>query len=459
METIETVHKDLTLYQELGAKTDSTQFQNWLNGGLLNEVDEAFVAETKEYWEGHYGKTINPSLHLAFMNYTGKRDVRVIPGRIMRREILPVLNDYNMSTFYGDKNLYDVLIDAPRSAETILKNINGIYFDTYHDSIDTENASKILLKNNTDLIIKPSQTNNGDGIRKLNVKDENIYLDGNIVTIYHLEDIYKENFMVQKAIQQHPTMAAPHPASVNTLRMVTFRWKDEIRYLFTFARFGKDNDIKDNATAGGIRLGVKDTGEFFNVAISDDGQMHTHHPTTGYCFADLEPIPNYDEFKQFAKDCHKNILHQNFISWDIIVGFDGKPLFLEANFVGTQSYYQLAAQKPMFGDLTEEVLQYVSNELKTNKPILLKKDRERLEQKKLRKQEKQKQELKQMQKQNVDLKKQNQELQSSLEKKNNELMTKNDELEDTKDKYNYIVHSKSWRFTQPFRSLLKMIKK
>ncbi|QQK74195.1 hypothetical protein HUG15_00225 [Salicibibacter cibarius] len=456
METIEAVHNDLSVYQELGAKTNSPTFKKWFNAGLLNEVDEGFVSEIQKYWENHYGKTIDPSLHLAFMNYTGKRDSRVIPGKIMREEILPVLNDYNMSIFYGDKNLYDISIDSPSSAETILKNINGTYFDTYNDSIDIENASKILLKNNTDLIIKPSQTNNGHGIRKLNVKDENIYLDGNIVSIYHLEDIYKENFMVQKAIKQHTNLAAPHPSSVNTLRMVTFRWKDEIKYLFTFARFGKDNDIKDNANAGGIRLGVKDTGEFFDVAVSDDGQTHTHHPTTGYCFADLEPIPNFDEFKQIAKDCHKNILHLNFISWDIVVNFDGKPIFLEANFAGLLSYYQLAAQKPVFGDLTDEILQYVSNELKTKKPILMQKDRRRREQKK---QKIQRQELKQIQKQNVDLKKQNQELKSALKKRNNELMAKNDELEDTKDKYNYIVHSKSWRFTQPFRFLLKSIKK
>ncbi|WP_227002811.1 sugar-transfer associated ATP-grasp domain-containing protein [Salicibibacter kimchii] len=463
---MEAARKDLTVYQELGAKTNSADFQRWLNAGLLNDIDETFVTETQKYWENNYGKTVDPSLHLAYMNYTGKKDTRVIPGKIMRKEILPVFNDYDISTFYKDKNLYEILINPPRSAETILRNIDGTYFDSNNDSIDIISASQILLNSHKDLIIKPSRSNNGNGIRKLTVQDENIYLDGKTVTIHHLEEMYEKNFMVQKAIQQHTSMAAPHPASVNTLRMVTFRWKNEIRYLLAFARFGSNNDIRDNAGAHSgvdVRLGVTDSGEFFNLAVSQYGQTYTHHPTTGYCFADLEPIPNFDEYKRFVKDCHKNIFHLNLISWDIAIDYDGKPIFIEANFAGTTNFYQIAAQKPMFGDLTDEVLEYVKNELRTNKPKLMKKDRQKLEQKieqkKLKKQQMQIQKLKQMQKENVDLKKQNQKLKSSLEKKNNKLITRKNELEAEKEKYKKIVHSKSWRYTQPFRYLRKSIKK
>src|SRR5699024_10162085 len=53
----------------------------------------------------------------------------------------------------------------------------------------------------------------------------------------------------------------------------------------------------------------------------------------------------------------------DFVSWDIIVGKDEKPIFLEANFKGAVWLYQLATERPLFGDLTEDIIQYVSSEL------------------------------------------------------------------------------------------------
>lgn len=481
METKEVVSNDQNIYQKLGIKTNSIYFKHWVNGGLLNNIDEDFVSQVQEHWRNNYGKTIDPSLHIAFMNLTGRKDKRMIPGKIMRKEILPIFNDYDMSIFYKDKNLYDILVNPPRSAETVVKNINGTYFDANNNSIDTQTASKKLINSDTDLIIKPSRSNNGNGVVKLNVKGKKIFLDGEVINIYHLEEIYSENFIVQKAIRQHPTMAAPHPSSVNTLRMVTFRWKGEIRYLLAFARFGSNNDIRDNAGvdtgADGIRLGLTETGKFFNVALSKHGQTYTHHPTTGFCFADLDPIPNFEEYKQFVKDCHKNILHLDIISWDVVVGFDGKPIFLEANFAGTTPFYQLAAQRPFFGDLTDEVLQYVSSELKKNKPLLMKKDRDKLEEKvkqrDLDRVKKQKRELKQIQNQNENLKGQYEKLKLALEAREHELkaskdeiiekegllQTKEVELERAKEKYQRIINSKSWRYTHLFRTILKSIKK
>ena len=295
-----------------------------------------------------------------------------------------MFNDYDMSTFYGDKNLYDIIINSPRPAETILRNIRGQYFDSKYNGISLTSAKNILLEKNTDLIIKPSRANNGRGVRKLTIKDNKIHLNDSVLNFDELIKMYKEDFIIQNVIQQHHTMAAPHPSSVNTIRMVTLRWKNEIRLLMAFARFGNNNDIRDNGHVDiSPCLSVSDSGEFSKIAVSKSGETYTHHPTTGYCFADLEPIPNFDEFKQFVFNSHKNILHLNFISWDIAVGVDGKPIFIEANFAGSTPFYQLAAQRPIFGEITEEVLDYVKNQIKTKKPKLMKKHRKKLAKKEL----------------------------------------------------------------------------
>jgi len=367
-------------YEKIGIKTNSNSFKSWFDAGLLNNIDETYASEIQKYWEDNYDKKVNPSLHMAYMNLSGKKDKRLIPGRIMQREVLPVFNDYNMSAYYGDKNIYDTMISPSHSVETVVRNIRGTYFDSDYNSINSENAYRLLFNCKTDLIIKPSKANNGNGIAKLTIQDNKIYLDETIVTMHLLQEMYKEDFIIQKALQQHPNMAAPHPASVNTLRMVTFRWKNEIRYLLAFARFGSDDDIRDNGSVDiSPRLGITDSGDFFDIAISQNGQTFTHHPTTGFCFADLEPIPNYDEFKQFVVDSHKDFLHLDLVSWDIAVGLDGKPVFIEANFAGSTSFYQLASQRSIFGDLTEEVLEYVKSEIKRKKPLLMRKHRKKIE--------------------------------------------------------------------------------
>ncbi|WP_440897976.1 sugar-transfer associated ATP-grasp domain-containing protein [Amphibacillus sp. Q70] len=459
--------KDLSIYQKLGMKTKSNQFTNWYNAGLLDNIDENFAKEIQDYWLEKYNAEADPALHMAYMNLTGKKDVRLIPERIMRREIMPVFNDYNMSTFYGDKNLYDTVIAPSRSVETVLRNINGAYFDNDHNSVDAKDAETILLNSETALIIKPSKTNNGTGIKKIIIQDKQIYLDDKPVTIKDLEEIYLENFIVQKAIEQHPNLAAPHPASVNTIRMVTFRWKNEIRYLLAFARFGSNNDVRDNGSVDiSPRIGISDSGEFFKLGLSQNGQTFTHHPTTGFCFADLEPIPNFDEFKQFVIDSHKSILHLNLVSWDIIVGVDGKPIFLEANFAGTTSFYQLVTQRPFFGDLTDEVLEHVSKELKIKEPVLMLRHRQQIEEKNARKKQKEldksKELAKQLKQKNKKLRKKRRDLKQKVEDQEKEISKikkeHSEEVKQLKNKYTNIVNSKSYKYTKPLRKIAKWLK-
>ena len=459
--------EDLSMYTNLGIRTRTDNFTNWHKSGLFSHIDENFIKDIQQYWMKHFGKEIDPYLHIASMNLTGEKDLRFIPQRIMHREILPVFNDYDKSLFYGDKNLYAIVIDPPRSVEAVLRNINSQYFDTNHVSIDYEKACDILSNVDRDLIIKPSQTNNGTEIRKLSIIDKQIYLNDKIVSLKDLEEIYEENFIIQKALEQHPNMAAPHPNSINTLRMVTFRWKNEVRYLLTFVRFGSNNDIKDNGGDGNSpRLGVTDTGEFYQVGISQNGEKFTHHPTTGFCFADLKPIPNFDEYKQFVIDCHKKILHLNIASWDIVVGVDGKPIFLEVNFAGLTSFYQLVTQRPIFGDLTDEVLAYARKRLEKKEPVLMYRHRRRIAEREARKKdrqiEKNRKTIEELEKKNKKLIRQRRQLRKKINEQSEKQIRLNDQHKEKfkklQQKYNKIKNSKSYRYTRPLRKIFKWFK-
>ncbi|SOC41176.1 sugar-transfer associated ATP-grasp domain-containing protein [Salinicoccus kekensis] len=364
-------------YSQLSMNTKSIAFKRCKEKGVLSDIDESFIGEVQQYWEKHYGKKIDPTLHVALMNLTGDKTPELLPNQIMRREILPFLNDYDMTPGYIDKNLYDVFINPPRSAETAIKNVSGQYYDAYNNSIDKDRAEEIFKEADDYLIVKPSRKNNGKMIKKLDARGDKLFLNGKPIDLKRLEKLYRENFIVQKAIRQHEIMARPHPSSVNTLRMYTMRWNNEIVYISSLARYGVNNDVKDNMGAGGLCLGIKDTGEFFDIALDDRMQTYTHHPTTGVCFGDLDPLRNFEEIKQFARDCHRNILHINYISWDIAIREDGKPVFIEANFTGPLWIGQLITRKPALGNHTEEILQYVKEKMQKTQPKLMRKDRKR----------------------------------------------------------------------------------
>jgi tetratricopeptide (TPR) repeat protein len=338
--------KDLTpekqaALEKLGIDLKDQFNVRFFNAGLLDDLDEGLADEAKVYWQKHYDRKVDPGYYLAFKNLTGKREPRLIPHRIMRGEIIPVLNHLEMArTAYTDKNLYDKLVPTPNAVQNVLKRVRGKYFDADNNYLDSDDAYKAILNAGTDLIIKPSTTDDGIGIARLNLKGSHLYLKSKIVRMGELEKEWGTDFIVQKRIEQHPIMAKPHPASVNTLRMVTLRWKGEIRNLLAYARFGARGSVQDNISRG-LSCGIKDNGEFMNYAIDRKARIYSHHPTTNYCFTDYARVPNYEYIKGFVRDLHKEVLHHDYICWDIVVGTDEQPIFLELNFWGTIWLYQI----------------------------------------------------------------------------------------------------------------------
>jgi hypothetical protein len=362
MSDINITKDQIVKMEELGINTKAKGFRRYYNAGLLKEIDEEFVKEVRDYWEDIYGVRINPILHIAFMNLTGKKELNVAPNKETWYDFIPYLNDMNIRIGYSDKNIYDTLIDAKYSAEIILKRIRGHYFDTNNELITYTEANNLLKDYGEDFIIKKSDSDNGKGVSKVKNNGEELIYKDKAIKLSDLEKEYNYNFVVQKVIKQHSIMAAPHPASVNTLRMVTLRWKGEIHYLLAYARFGANNDVRDHSVAGGISIGLNKGGKFEKYGLDLACNVHTKHPTTGYEFKNLDRIPNFEYVKSYVKDLHKKILHHDYVSWDIAIGPNEEPIFIESNFRGSVWRYQLASQSPVFGDMTKEIVEHIKKE-------------------------------------------------------------------------------------------------
>ena len=316
-----------------------------------------YPQEVRAYWQVHYGKDVNPLWHIACANVTGKEDVRYLPNDIWFDEILPFFNKMSMHPAYSDKNLAEVILGRVDAPDTIVRRMHGQYYDRDHRPMPRDAAQAAILGGGAAQIIKPSLTDNGVGISKLDVVAGEMRLNGVLAGIDALERSHGADFIVQSRIRQHHDMAAPHPDSVNTIRLVTFRWNGEIRLLMAFARFGTAGSITDNAGTGGVCCGIDGEGRLHATAVDDHGGVHPRHPTTGYDFGARPLVPGYAGVCEQALALHQRIWHFDIVSWDFAVGEQGQPVFVEFNVRGTSYLYQFACEKPVFGELTEAVLE------------------------------------------------------------------------------------------------------
>src|SRR5690625_4369724 len=193
--------KEIKQYRDLGINTKSNDFKRFYKAGLLKSIDQSLAVEVQNYWGKLYNKEIDPVLHMAFYNLTGKKEPRLVPSREMWNEFIPYFNDMNIRVGYSDKNIYDKLIGTKNTAEIVLKCVRGNYFDKDNIQLNQQDVYQLLLHVQDDLIIKPSDSDNGQGVAKI-VHDQNqLYFEENKMTIQKLEETYGFNFTVQKVIK------------------------------------------------------------------------------------------------------------------------------------------------------------------------------------------------------------------------------------------------------------------
>ena len=301
--------------------------------------------EYKEYWK-KFGKNVSPKWAEYFSSFNGKFDKEIIPESLYYTEIQPALNDFS-KTGLNDKHIINRIFSA-KMPETLLRRINGEYFDQDFNRTTLETGLENIL-NNKEAFIKPSwQTSFGAGTylwREEKGKQELLdYINNS-----------KADLIFQKPVKQHEDMAIFHPSSLNTLRIVSLRIKGEVVILNTILRMGTNNGVIDNFSAGGVIANVDKEGNLFASNAQSTGKVLTEHPTTKVVFAG-RTIPNFDQVIKSVKRQHNYIPFYRMVAWDFAVAEDGTPILIEGNFPSGQLDLHQLNIGGLFGEYTDQVL-------------------------------------------------------------------------------------------------------
>lgn len=319
-----------------------------LNGALNNKI--------KVFWEEHGLKT-DTSWHRAYICVNGIEDHRYIPEDIFYAFIEPKLDRKDLFRAYVDKNNYDRLFPGVKTPGTILRNINGRYYDGNYEGIADNKVHDYLKKYQGDYIVKPSMdSSGGKNIMKLEMHSQKILRDGNAMTIKDIERTIPRDFLIQEFLEQHSVLKNIYPHSVNTLRVVTLRIHDTIHVLQTIVKFGSDGHYLDyNVTQGGVNCGVSNDGKLNKFAVDKYFKKYHRHPYTDYFFENTY-IPNYSSVLNFAKDLHRYLLYFDMVSWDLAINKNGEAVLIELNLINQGISFLQVHHGPIFGDFTEELL-------------------------------------------------------------------------------------------------------
>lgn len=177
------------------------------------------------------------------------------------------------------------------------------------------------------------------------------------------------NVICQEVVKQNQTLSVLNSSSVNTIRIMTLFYDNQVHALSSVLRMGVNGARTDNASSGGLVCGLLPKGQLKDVAYDTCANEYLRHPQ-GAEFNKFT-VPNYDECLCFVSILAKRFASvTRLISWDIAIDEIGHPLLIEFGVSNGQMDFHQLYNGPILGNLTEDVLKDVFNNSYTLKSIL-----------------------------------------------------------------------------------------
>lgn len=334
-----------SLFVEKYLNQVNNSYQQLLHKAELTKEQERDI---QDYWQKLVGYKVPTDWHRYFYARTGLFSVKYIPTSLYRLEFTGRLNQLPWCVPFSDKNLNDIVLPNMRQPHTYLKNRNG-YFYVENKAVSLEDAAEECA-NIGDVIVKPTLTSHGSGVKKLHI--ENGIVDAKGTRLKDLLLDYGKNFLIQELVKQHPVMNALNPDSINTIRIVTYRKGMEVFVLYAAIRIGRKGQAIDNESAGGISTKINMDGTLCRYAYGAPGQDKIELTDTGVKLEGYQ-VPSFEKALAMVKEQHLNLPFQDLVGWDISIDETGDPEMLEWN---TTPELSQSAVGPAFGDYTEMVV-------------------------------------------------------------------------------------------------------
>ena len=301
-------------------------------------------SDIQSFYKRVAGTTVPTYWHEYFYSRNGNFSVRYVPTCFYHKELIYRLNDYHFRHAYVDKCIFDVFFPDVNRPQTIVKNMNGYFYDAERPLTREEALERCHTIGQA--IIKPSQEGMwGQGVNLLSAEDD---IDYN-----GLFNKYDKNFIIQQRVEQHEQMGRLNPTSLNTLRVLSYRHGDEILILYAVVRIGRLGKNIDNETAGGINADIDlASGRIIECAYGTPSEKKILFTDCGTRLKGFT-IPSFYKVVALVKELHMRLPYFNLVGWDWGIGVQGEPILIEWNRCPDLSQ---TAHGPALGEMTEMII-------------------------------------------------------------------------------------------------------
>lgn len=321
-------------------------------------LTEEEIAQIDAFW-GKYSfayPNIDYKSFETFKNRSGKFSVYHCPGAIRTSYFSKHFVNPNYQIPFQNKALFDFTFPDIRKPRTVARRMLGIYYDGDFNPLTLEETIDTVMENisRSDMLVKPSgaASSGGHGI---------VFLTKANTTPAFLRKVFTQSFgsdvfVVQEKITQSAFMSRLNDSSVNTIRITSFLHKGKVTPLAALIRVGKSGNNVDAFYSGGEILGIDmETGACHPWAMASDHTRVTVLPSGVRLDGEPLVVPNFEIVKKAIVKAHYRMPYIKLISWDIALGEDDLPIFIECNFAGMIQLHE-AVNGPLFGDLMPELL-------------------------------------------------------------------------------------------------------
>lgn len=286
--------------------------------------------------------------------------------RVSQSEYM-IFGFYNLST--GEQKKYLTDVEATRlmrpynndsepylkSKATFLKNFTRFIHRgwLYVPKASYEEFCDFLHKYRT-IALKPQYSSWGIGFFKLT--EEEFTSKEDPKEFY--QKLCEGRYLAEEFVQSYKELAAFHPSSLNTLRVITFRNGDRFEVFGGGLRVGNNGLCVDNAHGGGIFCEIDpESGKIITDGLDEYSNSYVTHPMTGVPFKGMQ-IPRWKEVVELCKEASKELPCLRVVGWDVAILEDGTLELIEGNHSPGMNIVQAPAKHGVYERFSSMLLDY-----------------------------------------------------------------------------------------------------
>ena len=309
------------------------------------------IRQIKEFY-APYTK-VNLTSHAFYTERTGVFTPYYLPMDVYLNVVDEYFNDREASKIMDNKCYYYTTFKDIPQPEPVAFRMGGLWYSKNMELIPKDEVYACIEKAGTTFAKQATASCGGKGIGIISAEEGDVRPQFDAFLSRAKGDI-----VVQKAIKQHKDMAAIHPSSVNTLRIISLLTQDGVKIYSSIVRVGVGGEKVDNASRGGVTCGITEAGLCKKDVYKLNGEHFDKHPTNGFVFEGYK-IPEFEKAKELVKKAHPMVPHFKLVSWDIAIQENGEPIMVEANLAKGSSEFHQLNNGPLFGEDTKKILDEV----------------------------------------------------------------------------------------------------